>query len=121
MGQSTWGRSRSLPHQRGNTLSGLEDPSWLPCPPSNRCGSLSRNMTSLAQPLSTGNASKLSSKLSKLSTTENETNCKQQIRNHCQQHRNKSSTGNKFTGAEKKNVASRPPKKKVALLNRELS
>merc|ERR1712142_10666 len=113
MGQSTWGRSRSLPHQRGNTLSGSEDPSWLPCPPSNRCGSLSRNMMSLAQPLSTGNASKLS-------TTENETNCKQQIRNHCQQHRNKSSTGNKFTEAEKKIVASRPPKKKVALLNREL-
>merc|ERR1711872_946747 len=73
------------------------------------------------QPLSTGNASKLSTKLSKLSTTENETNCKQQIRNHCQQHRNKLSTGNKFTGAEKKIVASRPPKKKVALLNRELS
>merc|ERR1712045_412409 len=99
--------------QRGNTLSGSEDPSWLLCPPSNRCGSPSRNTTSPAQPSSTGNASKLSSKLSKLSTTENETNCKQQIRNHCQQHRNKSSTGNKSTGAEKKIVASRPPKRRL--------
>merc|ERR1712019_75539 len=53
-------RKKSLPspHQRGNTLSGSEDPSWLPCPPSNRCGSPSRNTTNLAQPSSTGNASK---------------------------------------------------------------
>merc|ERR1712019_302008 len=51
-------RSRSSPHQRGNTPSGSEDPSWLPCPPSNRCGSPSRNTTNLAQPSSTENASK---------------------------------------------------------------
>merc|ERR1719394_1541576 len=41
-------RSRSLPHQRGSTLSGSEDPSLLLSPPSNRCGSPSRNMMSLA-------------------------------------------------------------------------
>merc|ERR1712117_754453 len=51
-------RSRSLLHQRESTLSGSEDPSWLPCPPSSRCGSPSRNMTSLAHQLSTENASK---------------------------------------------------------------
>merc|ERR1711982_241221 len=52
-------RSRSLLHQRGSTLSGLEAPSWPPSPPSSRCGSPSRSMMSLAQALSTGNASKL--------------------------------------------------------------
>merc|ERR1711976_401933 len=52
-------RSRSLPHLRGNTPSGSVDPSWLPSPPSSRCGSASRNTTSPAHPLSTGNASKL--------------------------------------------------------------
>merc|ERR1712168_28737 len=52
-------RSRSLPHQRGSTLSGSVDPSCPPSPPSNRCGSPSRSMTSAAHPLSTGSASKL--------------------------------------------------------------
>merc|ERR1719384_2298262 len=51
-------RSRSLPHLRGSTLSGSEDPSCLPCPPSSRCGSPSRSTTSAAHPLSTGSASK---------------------------------------------------------------
>merc|ERR1712122_69602 len=51
-------RSRSLLHQRGSTLSGSEDPSLLPSPPSSRCGSPSRSMTSAAHPLSTGSASK---------------------------------------------------------------
>merc|ERR1712061_231958 len=32
--------------------------SWLPSPPSNRCGSLSKNTTNAAHPLSTENASK---------------------------------------------------------------
>merc|ERR1711992_441097 len=32
-------RSRSLLHQKENTPYGSEDPSWLPSPPSNRCGS----------------------------------------------------------------------------------
>merc|ERR1712157_649580 len=51
-------RSRlSLP-LRGSTLSGSEDPSWPPSPPSSRCGSPSRSMTSLAPALSTGSASK---------------------------------------------------------------
>ncbi|CAH2306709.1 actin, cytoplasmic 1 [Pelobates cultripes] len=49
---------RSLPHLSVNTLSGLEDPSWLLCPPSNKCGSASRNMTNLDHPLSTANVSK---------------------------------------------------------------
>merc|ERR1711973_911242 len=52
-------RSRSLHPQRGSTLSGSEDPSWPPSPPSNRCGSPSRGTTSAAHPLSTGSASKL--------------------------------------------------------------
>merc|ERR1719186_1583947 len=52
-------RSRSLLHQRGCTPSGSEDPSWLPCPPSSRCGSPSRSTTSAAHPLSTASASKL--------------------------------------------------------------
>merc|ERR1712170_162894 len=51
-------RSRSLLHQRESTLSGSEDPSLLPCPPSSRCGSPSRNTMSAAQPLSTESASK---------------------------------------------------------------
>merc|ERR1712173_187036 len=53
-------RSRSLPHQRGSTLSGSEDPSLPPSPPSSRCGSQKRNMTSQAQGLFTENASKSS-------------------------------------------------------------
>merc|ERR1712098_262927 len=51
-------RSRSLLHQRESTLSGSEDPSLLPSPHSSRCGSPSRNTTSLAHPLSTESASK---------------------------------------------------------------
>merc|ERR1711860_80712 len=52
-------RSRlSLP-LRGSTLSGSEDPSWPPSPPSSRCGSPSRSTTSPAPALSTGSASKL--------------------------------------------------------------
>ena len=51
-------RSRSLLHQRGSTLYGLEDPSLLHSPLSSLCGSLSRNMMSLAQELFTANASK---------------------------------------------------------------
>merc|ERR1711963_1097914 len=50
--------SRSLLLPKGNTLSGLEDPSWLLSPPSNRCGSPSRSTMSLAPPSSTGSASK---------------------------------------------------------------
>merc|ERR1739840_68460 len=53
-------RSRSLLLQRGNTLSGSEDPSLLPSPPSSRCGSPSRSTTNAAHPLSTASASKLS-------------------------------------------------------------
>merc|ERR1719376_747570 len=52
-------RSRSLPHQRGNTPSGSEDPSLPPSPPSNRCGSPSKSTMSPAHPSCTGNASKL--------------------------------------------------------------
>merc|ERR1719268_738962 len=51
-------RSRSLLPQRGSTLSGSEDPSWPPSPPSNRCGSPSRSTMSAVHPLSTGSASK---------------------------------------------------------------
>merc|ERR1711970_1493404 len=51
-------RSRLLPHQRGSTLSGLEDPFLLPFPPSSRCGSQSRNMMSAAHPLFAASASK---------------------------------------------------------------
>merc|ERR1712212_570513 len=51
-------RLRSLLHQRGSTLSGSEDPSLLPSPPSNRCGSPSRSMMNAAHPLSTASASK---------------------------------------------------------------
>merc|ERR1712241_653225 len=52
-------KSRLLLHLRGSTPYGPEDPSWLPSPPSNRCGSPSKNMTNAAHPLSTENASKL--------------------------------------------------------------
>merc|ERR1719431_2045342 len=50
-------RSRSLLPQRGSTQSGLEDQSWLPSPPSSRCGSPSRSMMSVAHPLCTASAS----------------------------------------------------------------
>merc|ERR1711981_169388 len=53
-------RSRSLLPQRGSTPSGSEDPSLLPSPPSSRCGSPSRSMTSAAPLLSTASASKYS-------------------------------------------------------------
>merc|ERR1712121_532463 len=56
-------RSRSLPHQRGNTPSGSEDPSLPPSPPSNRCGSPNKNTMNPAHPSSTENASKLTFKL----------------------------------------------------------
>merc|ERR1712105_121157 len=46
------------PHQRGNTPYGSVAPSWLPSPPSSRCGSPSRSTTSPAHPSSTGSASK---------------------------------------------------------------
>merc|ERR1712012_363850 len=52
-------RSRSLLHQRGSTPSGSEDPSLLPSPPSNRCGSPSRSTMSLVHLLCTENAFKL--------------------------------------------------------------
>merc|ERR1712014_30959 len=52
-------RSRSSLPQRGNTPSGSEDPSLLPSPPSNRCGSPSRSTTSLVHLLCTENAFKL--------------------------------------------------------------
>merc|ERR1711915_1150625 len=45
-------------HQRGNTPAGSEDPSWLPCPHSQACGSQRPSTRSLAQPSSTANASK---------------------------------------------------------------
>merc|ERR1712083_173375 len=51
-------RSRSLLHPRGNTPSGSVAPSCLPSPPSNRCGSPSKNTMSAAHPSSTGSASK---------------------------------------------------------------
>uniref|UniRef100_A0A4W6DXK3 Actin alpha 2, smooth muscle n=1 Tax=Lates calcarifer TaxID=8187 RepID=A0A4W6DXK3_LATCA len=49
---------RSSLHLRGSTLSGSVAPSWLPCPPSSKCGSASRSTTRPAPPSSTGNASK---------------------------------------------------------------
>merc|ERR1712042_204140 len=61
-------RSRSLLPQRGSTLSGSVAPSWLPSPPSNRCGSPSKSTTSAAHPLSTGSASKLQQRLHCYST-----------------------------------------------------
>merc|ERR1712083_763801 len=51
-------RSRSSLPPRGSTPSGSEAPSWLPSPPSSRCGSPSRSTTSVAPPLSTASASK---------------------------------------------------------------
>merc|ERR1712001_574712 len=54
-------RSRSSLPPRGSTLSGLEAPSWLPSPPSSRCGSPSRSTTSAAPQSSTASASKLTS------------------------------------------------------------
>merc|ERR1712204_131466 len=51
-------RSRSSLPRRGSTPSGSEAPSWLPCPPSSRCGSPSRSTTSAAPPSCTGSASK---------------------------------------------------------------
>merc|ERR1712066_192789 len=51
-------RLRSLLLLRGNTPSGSVAPSWLPSPPSNRCGSPSKSTTNAAHPLSTGNVSK---------------------------------------------------------------
>merc|ERR1711992_328672 len=51
-------RSRLLLPQKGNTPSGSEVPSCLPSPPSNRCGSPSKNTMSAAHPSSTGSASK---------------------------------------------------------------
>merc|ERR1739842_292096 len=53
-------RSRLLLLLRGNTPSGSEDQSCLPSPPSNRCGSPSKNTMSAAHPLSTGSASNFS-------------------------------------------------------------
>merc|ERR1739849_53522 len=52
-------RSRSLLLPRGSTPYGSVAPSWLPSPPSSRCGSPSRSTTSAAHPLSTASASKL--------------------------------------------------------------
>merc|ERR1712113_1159680 len=40
------------------TPAGSEDPSWLPCPHSQACGSQRPSTRSLAQPSSTANASK---------------------------------------------------------------
>merc|ERR1712062_196782 len=51
-------RLRSLLLQKGNTPYGSVDPSWLPSPPSNRCGFPSKSMTNLVPALSTGSASK---------------------------------------------------------------
>ena len=53
-------RSRSSLPLSVNTPSGSVDPSWPLCPPSNRCGSPSRNTMNPALALSTANASKLS-------------------------------------------------------------
>merc|ERR1712156_653226 len=51
-------RRRSPLPPRGSTPSGSEAPSWLPSPPSSRCGSPSRSTTSAAPPSSTASASK---------------------------------------------------------------
>merc|ERR1719427_600310 len=50
-------RSRSLLHQRENTLSGSEVPSLLPSPHSKPCGSPSKITMKLVHPSSTENAS----------------------------------------------------------------
>merc|ERR1712212_836039 len=52
-------RSRSSLLPRGSTPSGSAAPSWLPSPPSRRCGSPSRNSTRLDPELSTENAFRL--------------------------------------------------------------
>merc|ERR1712106_218864 len=62
-------RSRSSLPQRGSTPSGSEDPSSHLSPPSSRCGSPSRSMTSAVPPLSTGSASKLCIYKSSIQTT----------------------------------------------------
>merc|ERR1712203_460974 len=51
-------RSRSSLLPRGSTPSGSEAPSWLPSPPSRRCGSPSRSTTRLVPESSTANAFK---------------------------------------------------------------
>merc|ERR1712200_30245 len=51
-------RSRSLLPLRGSTLYGSVAPSWPPYPPSSRCGSPSRIMTSPVLPSCTENVSK---------------------------------------------------------------
>merc|ERR1712119_9715 len=58
-------------HQRGNTLYGLEVLFLLHSPPSNRCGSQSKNTTKQVHPLSTGSASKYFNKVTKQSKKEN--------------------------------------------------
>jgi len=50
--------SRSLLLLSVSTPSGSAAPSWLPCPPSSRCGSPSRSTTRPVLPSSTGSASK---------------------------------------------------------------
>merc|ERR1711997_402549 len=65
-----------LLHPKGSTLSGLEAPSSLRFPPSNRCGSPSRNTTSLVLPLYIANVSKPHNELPKvLSTLSPPPNC----------------------------------------------
>merc|ERR1712200_350397 len=51
-------RSPLLLQPRGNTPSGLEDPSCPPLQPSRRCGSLSRSTMRLVRQSFTGNASR---------------------------------------------------------------
>merc|ERR1711990_461602 len=51
-------RSRSLLHQKENTLSGSVVPSWLPSPPSKLWGSPRPNTTKPVHPSSTESASK---------------------------------------------------------------
>merc|ERR1712168_1086362 len=51
-------RSRSSHHQRGNTPSGSEDPSWPRCPHSTPAGSPKPNTTNAVPPSSTENASR---------------------------------------------------------------
>lgn len=53
-------RSRSSLHQNVNTPYGSVVPSWLLCPPSNRCGSPNKNTTNPAQESFTVNVSKSS-------------------------------------------------------------
>merc|ERR1711928_330124 len=52
------GRSRSSLPQSASTPSGSVVPSWLRYPPSNRCGSPSKNTTSLDHLLFTANVSR---------------------------------------------------------------